>query len=47
MSFFESNNASLLFVEVKGLVHPFFKSIRDFFHEVDHGGDLDVKSFCK
>ena len=42
MSFLESNDASLLFVEVDGFVHPTHKDFWDFFHGVDHGGDLDV-----
>ena len=42
MSLFESNDTSLLLVEVNGFVHPSFKDIKDFLHGVDHGGDLDV-----
>ena len=45
MSFLESNNASFLLMEVDGFAHPGFKSVRDFFHGVDHGGNLDVQSF--
>ena len=42
MSSFESNDVSFLGMEVDGFVHPGFKSIRDLFHEVDHGGNLDI-----
>ena len=42
MSFLESNDASLLFVKVDGFVHPSLKSVRDFLHGVDHGGNLNV-----
>ena len=33
---------SFLLVEVNGFVYPGFKSVRDLFHGVDHGGNLDV-----
>ena len=42
MSFLKSDNASLLFMEINGFVHPSFQSSRDFLHGVDHGGNLDV-----
>ena len=42
MSFFKSDDLSFLVMEVNGFAHPGFKSIRDLFHEVDHGGDLDI-----
>ena len=42
MSFLESDDVGLLFVEVDGLVHPTLKGSRDFCHEVDYSGDLDV-----
>ena len=42
MSFLESDDASLLFVEVNGLFHPCFQSAGNLLHGVDHGGDLNV-----
>ena len=39
---YESDDVSLLFMEVDSFVHPSFQSNRDFLHGVDHGGDLDV-----
>ena len=42
MSFLESDNVSFLPMEIDGFAHPGFKSVRDFFHGVDHGGNLDV-----
>ena len=42
MFFLKSNGASFLLMEVNGFVHPGFKSVRNLFHEVDHGGNLDV-----
>ena len=47
MSFLESDNMSLLFMEVNGFVHPFFWNIWDFLHGVDYGGNLNVQSFGK
>ena len=47
MSFFNSNDASLLLVEVDGFVHPSLESIGDFLYSVDHGGNLDVQPFSK
>ena len=40
--FLESNNTSLLLMEVNGCVHPGLKSVRDFLHGVDHGGNLNI-----
>ena len=34
-------------MEVNGFVHPSFECVRDFFHGVDHGGDLDIQSIGK
>ena len=42
MSFPESDDASLLSMEVNSFAHPGLKSVRDFLHRVDHGSDLDV-----
>ena len=42
MSFLEGKDVSLLLVEVDGFNHPCFKHIRDFLHQVDHGGELGV-----
>ena len=42
MSFLESDDVSLLFVEVDGLFHPHFQSTGDLLHGVDHGGDLNI-----
>ena len=42
MSFFESNDASFLLVEVDGFVHPGLEGGGDFLHRVDRGGYLDV-----
>ena len=42
MSFLESDNASLLFVEIDGLFHPCFQYTGDLLHGVDQGGDLNV-----
>ena len=47
MPFLESDDVSLLFMEVDGFVHPSFQSSRHLLHGVDHGGDLDVQSFSK
>ena len=47
MSFLESNDTSLLFMKINGLVHPFLQGVGDFFHGIDYGGDLDVQSFGK
>ena len=42
MSLLESNDVSLLLVEVDGLAHPGLESVRDLLHRVDYGCDLDV-----
>ena len=42
MSSLESNDASFLSMEIDGFTHPGLESLRDLFHRVDHGGDLDV-----
>ena len=47
MSFLESDDASFLSMEVDGFVHPGFKIVRDFFHGVDYGGNLDIQSFSE
>ena len=42
MSFFECKNASFLGMEINHLVDPFLEHIRDFFHGVNYGSDLEV-----
>ena len=42
MSSLESNDVSFLSMEIDGFAHPCLESVRDLFHRVDHGGDLDV-----
>ena len=34
-------------MEVNGLVHPFLKGVGDFFHGIDHSGDLNVQFLSK
>ena len=47
MSLFEGEDTSFLSVEVDGFAHPGFECVGDFFHRVDHGGELGVQSVGK
>lgn len=38
---------SFLQVEVDGFVNPFLENAGNFFHGINHGGELDVQPGCK
>ena len=42
MSLFKGEDATLLSMEVNGFAHPGLEQVWNFFHRIDHGGELGI-----